>query len=122
VLDMRDIERKQRALLADPYDLHADVRCGSPHVRAIAAGTTFTCALFGRELPADHVDIKVTDSQPQMVAADCGPDRIIVAESNRPIVCTLTYGTTTQTMTVHPLGDQGMRIDLSDRTVTPAPR
>ena len=62
LIDMRGIERRERASLAFDYGLRADVRCGTPRFRVAVAGARFTCALSGRGLPADHVDAKVVDN------------------------------------------------------------
>ena len=62
LLDMRTIERKERATLANEYDLRVDVRCGPPRFRALAPGARLSCRLAGRNLPADHLDFKLMDA------------------------------------------------------------
>ena len=62
LIEMRDIEKRERASLEIAYGFHADVRCGTPRFRVAIAGTKFRCALSGPGLPADHVDAKVIDN------------------------------------------------------------
>ena len=59
LFDMRRLERAERVDLADQYGVNADVRCGAPRFRAAATGTTLSCALSGKNVPADRVEWQV---------------------------------------------------------------
>lgn len=250
LLDMRDIERRERALLAEDYDLRAGVRCGPPRIRIAVAGATITCALTGRALPVHRVAVDVVDAEghilmlkpngllsapiaplmpylkthqagssvvmpgdilarsipkvihqggiptddhlplgaatcpatvdltgtrrglcrqrvaghevrvavwidrtglrfepldyaisaksvadaavdvyrkqlaatgtPAMIAVDCGPERIVVADRSHGIPCTVTFGAASRAMTAHLLADGSLRFDLSPRPAKPA--
>lgn len=69
ILDMRELERRENAMLLDGYDLVANVRCGAPRIRVAVAGTRFRCALLVRNGPAAHIDVRIVDSAGHVVTS-----------------------------------------------------